>query len=237
MKEESAPAPAPVSVPVPDEEPRRINPWSVWMLIFIMLGGLLVFYNYKLTLEQQAADYRPPMVKRIDENFMFTRHDGQKVSVGDLEGKVWLVSHVFTRCPGQCAGMTEAMKAFQIKHADNPLFKLVSVTMDPEHDTPEVMDEFRNRFDLKFDDWWFVTGPPEALNSYMFKYFYFKPIEQEDKDKKTENDIFVHDTKVALVDNARNVRGWYDLFTEEGNAKLEKDLNLVLQEAADAVAE
>ena len=231
MNEETNPTPE-----ASQEEKRRINPWSVWMLILIMLGGLVVFYNYNLTLKRQAEEYRPAMVKRIDENFLFTRHDGQKVSVGDLEGKVWLVSHVFTRCPGQCGGMTESMKAFQEKHADNPLFNLVSVTMDPEHDTAEVMNEFRGRFDLKADNWWFVTGPAEAVNGYMFKYFYFKPTLKEDTEKEQENDIFKHDSKIALVDHARNVRGWYDLFTEEGEKKLDKDLTIVLEEAAEAAA-
>lgn len=229
MKEESIPVD-------PAEEPRKINPWSVWMLVIIMVGGVLVFFNYKLMLERQAEEYRPPMIKRIDENFLFTRQDGKQVSVGDLEGRVWLVSHVFTRCPGQCAGMTEEMKGYQQRYEENPLFNLVSVTMDAAHDTPEVMNEFKQRFDLKGDNWWFVTGPQEALDGYMYKYFYFKPIPKEETDKTQENDIFLHDSKVALVDHARNVRGWYDLFNEEGREKLDKDLEIVLQEAADAVS-
>jgi protein SCO1/2 len=215
---------------------RRINPWSVWLLILIMLGGIFVFYNYVLTLERQSEDYRPGKVKRIDENFLFTRHDGKQVTTGDLEGKVWLVSHVFTRCPGQCAGITAEMKTFQQQHADNPLFNLVSVSMDPDYDTPEILTEFRKSHELTGDNWWFVTGPAEALNGYMFKYFFFKPIVKTDDEKEQANDIYKHDSKVALVDHARNVRDWYDLFDKDDVEKLKKDLEIVLKEAADEAA-
>lgn len=218
--------------PAAPVETRRINPWSVWLLVGVMLGGIVVYFSYLKTLERQAKESRPGLFRRLEDNLHLVERSGKAVSLNDLRGKVWLVGQVFTRCPGQCAGMTAEMGKFQEKFGADPRFQLVSVSLDPEYDTPELLAEFANTHGFMGENWWFVTGVPEEVNGYMRKNFFFAPKKKADADKDSEMDLFLHDTKVALVDGGGHVRGWYDLFLPLSVEQLGRDIPVVLQEMA-----
>ncbi len=218
------------ATPATVSDKRRINPWSVWLLVGVMLGGIVVYFSYLKTLERQAADARPGLYSRLEENLHLLERSGAKVSFNDLRGKVWLVGQVFTRCPGQCAGMTAEMGKFQEKFGKDPRFHLVSVSLDPEHDTPAMLDAFATTHGFEGENWWFVTGEPKEVNGYMRKNFHFAPKRKAEEDKDNEMDLFLHDTKVALVDGGGHVRGWYDLFEPMSVEQLGRDIAIVLAE-------
>ncbi len=211
----------------------RIHPWSIWLIIIIMMGGLVVYYNYLKTLQRQSQNSRPPYIKRLEDNLKVTRSSGEETSLKELKGKTWLVSHIFTRCPGQCAGIGVELKELQEEFGDDPNFHIVSVSMDPTYDTPDILKRFRETHQLEGDNWWFVTGDPEPVNDYMRKFFFFAPQVKPEKDRDNPNDIYNHDTKIALVDGGAHVRGWYNAFDAMAMDKLRRDLKFVLKEAAD----
>jgi protein SCO1/2 len=224
-----SPVTAPKSPALPAEK-RRINPWSVWLLVGVMLGGIVVYFSYLKTVANQP--YRPGLKARLESNLHLVERSGKAVSLNDLRDKVWLVGQVFTRCPGQCAGMTAEMGKFLTKFGSDPRFQLVSVSLDPEHDTPELLAEFANTHGFKGENWWFVTGEPKEVNDYMRKYFHFAPKRKAEADKDNEMDLFLHDTKVSLVDGGGHIRGWYDLFQPLSVEQLERDIPIVLEEEA-----
>ena len=124
-----------------ESNPKRINPWSIWLIIGLMLGGLVVYYNYLQELKRQD-DGRPAYFAALETNLDAIEQSGEKVSLADLKGKVYLCNYVFTRCPGQCIGVGEVMKDHLKQWGGHPLFHMVSISLDPGHDTPEDLRAF-----------------------------------------------------------------------------------------------
>jgi protein SCO1 len=95
-------------------------------------------------------------------NFTLTDQDGQQVSLGDLRGKVAVVNFVFTYCPSGCPLTTAKWRAVQEAFKDQPLH-IVSVSIDPDHDTPQVLKAFGQKFGANFNTWSFLTGTKDEI--------------------------------------------------------------------------
>ena len=72
-------------------------------------------------------------------DFTLTERDGREVHASDLAGKVWIASFIFTRCTGPCPRVTATMMRLEEEFADEADVRLVTFTVDPEYDTPEVL--------------------------------------------------------------------------------------------------
>jgi cytochrome oxidase Cu insertion factor (SCO1/SenC/PrrC family) len=92
----------------------------------------------------------------IDQRVRPVRH-------GDLIGKVWIASFIFTHCPDECPLMTAEMARFQSDLADFADLRLVSISIDPDRDTPAVLAQYAERFDADPDRWFFLTGDKGAI--------------------------------------------------------------------------
>ncbi|MGI9241996.1 MAG: hypothetical protein ACR2RV_14430, partial [Verrucomicrobiales bacterium] len=78
-----------------DPTPKRINPWSIYLIIGLMLGGLVVYYNYLQELKRQD-DGRPAYFAALATNLDVVRQTGEAASLADLKGKVYLCNYIFT---------------------------------------------------------------------------------------------------------------------------------------------
>jgi protein SCO1/2 len=102
--------------------------------------------------------------------------------------------------------MASQMRQVQTALAGVPGIRLVSFTVDPKRDTPEVLAAYARRFSADPNRWFFLTGSPEALNDLSLKAFMLSKV----------NDRLDHSTRFALVDRHGRVRKYYD--TTEPNA-------------------
>ena len=69
----------------------KVNPWTVWVLIFIMLSGILVYYSWLKTVHRQYGDGKPPLLRPVDR-FRADGHKGEPVQLFDTKIKsIWLV--------------------------------------------------------------------------------------------------------------------------------------------------
>lgn len=230
--------PTPAPPPPPDERP-PIRAWTVWMtVVIIILGGIIgtqILFK-KVVPEAARADQRLPYLKRLERDLEATESRGETVRLGQLEGKVYLLSYVYTTCSRGCGGVVEQMKALGDRFRDNPRFRLVAVSVNPSHDTAEVLDRFRRAHDLG-DQWWLLTGEQEMLRSYMSGQGGFLPVRDIPPEQRlNEFDLFEHDFRVALVDAAGRIRGYYEVMhPDEGirgliMERLENDIREVLAE-------
>ncbi len=89
-----------------------------------------------------------------------TSHDGSAFSMAEYRGKSVVLNFIFTRCPSICPTQTSALKRVRDALPESMLERVqfVSVTIDPEHDTPEVMSAFARRLGVNVPNWTFVTG-------------------------------------------------------------------------------
>lgn len=93
--------------------------------------------------------------------FEFTTQDNETLKLDDLKGKYWVADMIFTNCTTVCLPMTANMKTLQEKMADEGIdddVELVSFTVDPDYDTPEILKEYGENYDVDFSNWTFLTG-------------------------------------------------------------------------------
>ncbi len=219
-----------MSEAVPNTPP-RINPWSIWLVVGIMLGGVLVAINYSIRQRSEAESPRPPYLNKLEEDLEAVNRDGSRVRLSGMKGNVFVASYLFTTCPMGCSGIAVKLSEIHETFSDDPRFKLVSFSVDPTGDTPEMTDEFLNRLNVGIDDWWYLTGEEEAIRQYMLEFFQLHPTKKVD-DPAIK---FVHDMRVVLVDGKANIRGYYQLlhpqeeFATANYQRLKADIQYLLE--------
>lgn len=127
-------------------------------------------------------------------------------SSAQLKGKVWIADFIYTTCPGPCPRMSSQMHQVQTALKGLNGFRLVSFTVDPEHDTPPVLDEYSKHFLAEPGIWYFLTGPQATLQRLSRDAFMLGDV----------NGSLEHSTRFVLVDRDSKVRGFY--LTEEPDA-------------------
>ncbi len=136
--------------------------------------------------------------------FALTERSGTALTAGDLAGHVWVADFVFTRCPDFCPALTARMGGLQkrLASSDDPV-RLVSFSVDPAHDTPEVLREYATRAGAG-PAWLFATGPREALAALLREGF---KVAWADDGPPTSP--ITHSDRFVLVDRRLRIRGYY----------------------------
>ncbi len=160
--------------------------------------------------------------------FHFTERSGKPVSLDDLKGKVWLANFLYTTCPSTCPMLANRLADLQkaaLAEGSGDEVRLVSFSVDPEHDTPEVLREYADA--LKADPrWLFLTGEKTAIETLARKGFLLGFTQEPGTDGEIG-----HSTKIALVDRNGVVRRFYDGVGENDEApRILRDLQKLLQE-------
>lgn len=142
-------------------------------------------------------------------SFGLTERSGRAITNVDLAGDVWVAAFIFTRCPSSCPRISTVMMGLQKPLGDVGV-KLVSLSVDPEYDTPEVLTRYANSLRADPARWWFLTGKPEAIIDLILQRFHL-PIEKNpgfDADSRAE--AVRHSPRLVLVDRGNLVDGFYD---------------------------
>lgn len=190
-----------------DRPPARINPWSVWALIAIMLGGLLVYYSWIKNVERQLAEGRPPRLRVVDIMPVID-HTGTKDVLFDNDGMFYLVGYFYAGDPEQAKKVCDRMEKVY-ETVNDPRLVLLGVTVAPDLDTPESLSAFAAAQGYTGDQWKFVTGDPQTLPNYMNKNFRYAHLPKPEKERKRPTDLFAWELRITLVDPKRDVRGVY----------------------------
>lgn len=136
-------------------------------------------------------------------DFELTDQNNQKISTKDMLGKVYLVEFFFSKCPTICPVMNSNMKVIE-KEINNPNFGIISISIDSDNDTPEVLKHHAKKIGVTSPNWHFLTGDRE----YIGKIADLFNIYVGDKDDESES--LNHSGMIALVDQNGNIRCRYD---------------------------
>jgi cytochrome oxidase Cu insertion factor (SCO1/SenC/PrrC family) len=141
----------------------------LWSVLGVVLVGVVGLGVWSLVWEEPikpsssgAFPAHLPVYGSIP-NFALIDQRGRPVRRGDLEGKVWIANFIFTNCPDECPLMTVEMAQMQSELAHMADFRLVSISVDPDRDTPAVLSEYAERFNADPGRWWFLTGDKRAI--------------------------------------------------------------------------
>jgi len=162
-------------------------------------------------------------------SFSLIDQTGKACTNADLRGKVWVANFIFTRCTGTCPVQTANMAKLQEKLQSNVVasgMRLVSISVEPDYDSPQVLTQYARRFNADPSKWKFLTGDRAAVWK-LSKEGFRLPVADNPSD---EGMPILHDSKVVLVDRMGRIRGYFDGLSSADNAKLSKAIQFVLPE-------
>ena len=142
-------------------------------------------------------------------DFSLTSDKNEPLSKDDLKGKVWIADFIFTSCAGPCPAMTRSMAGVAERLSLYPDVQFVSVSVDPETDTPEVLSAYGEKFGADPSRWHFLTGNMDAIQTLAVEGFKIGSVD----------DPVIHSTKFCLVDKTGQIRGY---FTGTDEAELDE---------------
>ena len=166
------------------------------------------------------------MVEKVEPGapaapFTLIDQRGDAFDSSTLRGKVWLGSVFFANCPGPCFRENQAV-ADLLREIDDPDLVAVSLTCDPENDTPEVLRRYADRFEANADRWKCLTGDMAVIKKVANETF-FLPAE-----------VGVHSERGVVFDREGRLRGGYHLLQPDRVALLKQLILDVLAEGRSA---
>jgi protein SCO1/2 len=150
-------------------------------------------------------------------DFELMSQTGGKVALADLKGKVWVADTVFTTCTGPCPMMSARMRRLALEFASVPNVRMVSFTVDPAHDTPEVLLEYSKHFPAAPNRWLFLTGQQSVLNRVSMDGLHLSHVDGS----------LDHSEEFVLVDANTVVRGFYFPFDKDRLKQLTSDIRFL----------
>ena len=167
--------------------------------------------------------------------FELTDQEGNKISDKSYLGKVYVVEFFFSTCPTICPKMNRNMVDIQNMFFGNPNFGIASITIDPTHDTPQVLKDHAKLIGAKSSNWHFLTGDQQYIFDLANKGFNV----YAGKNPKIPGG-FEHSGFFALIDKKGNIRCrkdeygnpivYYDGIEKAGIKAITKDIKILLNE-------
>jgi len=236
----------------------------LWGLVFLVLavgGGLaarpLLGGRWLSALRGSAGSAQTQGVLEKLEvygrvpDFSFIERSARRITLADLVGKVWIVNFFYTECTDTCPLQSANMARLQAALSAEPDVRLVSISVDPEHDTPEVLSEYAARFRADPERWLFLTGPRDAIYWLAIEGFRLGVVDQGEKVQQgtgegrvwlgpvsarahpvpnPERKPIIHSSRFVLVDRQAQIRGYYHGTDRESLERLRENVRVLLRE-------
>ena len=210
------------SIPLQREASRGPLVWKVTLvLIPLVTLALLLWLRH---VEVNVLRQRTVSAYGSVPSFELVNQNGQPFGSAQLLGKIWIADFIFTTCPGPCPMISSRMSELQ-KPLEKTDVHLVSFTVDPDKDTPEVLRGYAEKLQAQPSRWDFLTGPKSTIYNLSRNSFKLAV-----SDSSAETGTPVHSTRMILVDRHGDIRGYYDATEADAMTKLLADTNHVLRE-------
>lgn len=168
-----------------------IIPIVVIALLFVGIGVGMGYFKKNLYTVMKVPD------------FELTDQNNKKITNKDMLGKVYLVEFFFSRCPTICPVMNTNMRAIE-DEINSPDFGIISISIDPENDTPQLLKEHAKKIGAKSPNWHFLTGNRDYIGKIADQFNIYVG------DKEDEGESLNHSGMIALVDKDGNIRCRYN---------------------------
>ena len=148
-----------------------------------------------------------PIISRV-QPFALTNQFGNRITDKDLNGTPWLANIIFTRCPTVCPRITQSVSDLLPDLPES--LKIVTLTTDPTHDTPEVLDGFARLHGAQTNRWHFLTGDKTELIRLAGTDLKLTALPKPIAEQESPNDLFIHSPLIILVDREGQVRASFE---------------------------
>lgn len=209
--------------------------WGLLAVVMVVIVGTGVwFWQGSLSREGGWEEKRLEglQIYGAVPEFGLIERSGRRVELSDLRGKFWVAQFFYTNCPDICPLTVPQMVLLQLDFKDVPGIRYVSITVDPERDTPEVLREFAERFSGDPERWFLLTGEKAAIYRLAQEGFRLGIGEMEnppeEKAKTGEEKAILHSARIILVDRKAQIRGYYSGIEADAMVRLRRDLKALL---------
>jgi protein SCO1 len=170
-------------------------------LALLILASLVLVQLYDAR-DPAAQEQALPKIAPAPD-FTLTSQDGAPVKLADYRGKVVAVTFIFTLCAETCPVLTPMMSFVQDQLGNDfgEKIRFVSITVDPERDTPEVLKDYAQAFGANLSGWAFLTGTPDAIRDLTRRYGVFA--------SKTASGSIDHTFLTSIIDQRGILRVQY----------------------------
>ncbi|RME00857.1 MAG: SCO family protein [Calditrichaeota bacterium] len=186
--------------------------WGLLALTILSTAALFL-------LKETRSSQKPLPVYGFVPEFRFTESHGTSFGLEDLKGKISVVDFVFTSCRTACPVMSARMSQLYQAFSGNEAVQFVSISVDPEHDTLEVLRQYAQEHGATDQRWAFLRAPSEKVKWLAEKGFF------------VSGDFpMMHSTKFILVDRQGRIRGYYDSFDPQSLEQLKAQIQELLEQ-------
>lgn len=201
------------------------------LLVFVIVVALCACQSKKLPIIGEPEEVTHVVDgKEVTEtvyptipDFSFTNQRSETVTQDNFKGKIYIADFFFTTCPTICPVMKKNMLKVYDRFKDHPDVRILSHSIDPEHDTPAVLSEYAKDLGVSGNMWTFVTGEREKIYDIGQKHYLVSASADPDQPGG-----FIHSGAFVLVDKDRHIRGMYDGTSETSTAQLIRDIHNLL---------
>jgi cytochrome oxidase Cu insertion factor (SCO1/SenC/PrrC family) len=188
-------------------EPFQQLPRTLWLGVTLLLGFLGL--AYLLSLAEFKRQHVLPVIGAVAD-FTLTNQDGKITTRADLTNRVWVADIIFTRCAGPCPIITGHMKSLEDTLPKTSDAKLVTLTTDPDFDTPAMMKKYGERFGVDFSRWTFLTGTKAEIGALGSGSLKLSAVPVPAAAQTNAVDLFIHTTIFVIVDKHARLRSSFE---------------------------
>lgn len=205
---------------------RLVSRRLFWAIAVVFLFGYPIVKSVKRQLPNEL-----PVLSKVPD-FTFTNESGKSFGSQDLKGKVYIANFVFTSCQTSCPALLGKIQTVQ--HRIRGVIDraaIVTFTVDPENDTPEVLYSKAREMKANPNVWRFLTGPLDQTKKLLIEGFKV-PVGE----KVIANNVMdvAHSNKLVLVDQEGQIRGYYSTEKDDLN-KMMIDVGLIINRKKESI--
>lgn len=158
-------------------------------------------------------------------SFSFTNQDGEKVTSEQLEGKFYVAHFFYTKCPDVCPKLMDNLKEVQKQTRNIENFRMLSITVNPESDTPQRLKEYAQENGINTNKWHLLSGEQANIEALAQDKFLITA-----KEDQHGYQNYVHSDLLVLVDKEGKIRGFYKGSDEQALETLVDQVAVLLEE-------
>jgi protein SCO1/2 len=185
----------------------------------------LSFYGPKVlakTGHKFHGNFIPDTIYHKLSDFNLTDQNGKPVSFKNFDKKIFIAAFFYTNCPSICNEVNKNISELAYAYRKNPMVYFTSITVDPEHDTPQALKKYAGRYQ-ETNKWLFLSGDTTTIYNLARNGFLVNAV-------KAGNDDFIYSDKLILIDAEKRIRGYYSGTSVADITKLNDEIKVLIAE-------
>ncbi len=209
------------------------NRYFLWGVLVAAMAGVLAATFWLGSTRSRTGGWDDRPLEGLGRfgtapDFSLIERSGKPIRLLDLKGKILVVNFIYTRCKDSCPLQSAEMAKFQSDLKDLKEVRLISVSVDPERDTPEALSRYAERFHADPERWLFLTGQKEEIYRLAQEGFHLSALPASEVGQKSTE--ILHSSRFVLVDGEAEIRGYYDSTDPEALRRAQRHVRTLLRQ-------